>query len=851
MLRPLLISLCLTSTALATTWTVDNNGPSDFNNIQPAVNAASSGDEILVMPGTYTRNNGYVVYIVNKNLSIVSSGGASVTFIEGENKNMCVFLDNSDCTIDGFSIVNGNSQLTGGVFVYGSDAVIKNCIINNNHATGSYSNLVAGGIYTSAANVSIYDSEISNNTSSVTGGLFLGGTSALYNCVVSGNTGGVFAGGITVLQGDVSINACTIELNEGFRAGGVYTDAGGILVLIDGVMVLHDAAQLTLTDCQVSGNTNSGAEHKEILAAKNAKLVMQGNNTVNSTYVEDAGSSAAFMADSVCEMTGPFSPTNESTVIIDINAEGADAPLQINGTLRKDGCLSITNESGSLSTAQLGQKFPVYEFSKTEDFGASFTFPVMPDGLGLQFIAHPINGGEATRVKVKVIEVEDAEFNEPLSADLTGDSVGLIAFDADNDGNDEVAILYDGSPGAVGVYKISDVGNAPTEIVGFSASVGNNPSDIDTGDFNNDGLADLLIANEDDDSITVLLTVNNGGILSFTSSTIPIPGSLQTVKCVAVVNWDGDSKLDAVIGVETNATNNPDGYRIIRNISSNAPIVGPWIEIPDYEIALGTFSSDSPTAIDGLQGINAAWGFVGGTEYGRIHHVFPAPEPTLLVVSELGGNEVTVIQAIDLDDNDGDGQVDLLVGSYDAQSLYIFQGDAKEADQFGEAIPLYVSTPILDVIVIDANNDGDKDFVIAANDTARPLLLLRNDGLQGLLRDPLEDRGWSQQDMDAENEVGALSSGDLVGKDEDDDWIVKTTKPATLQGGLQNFLEQTNLFIPCPADVTGDGEVSIADLLVFIAAWGVCEGCDEDLNGDGEVNIADLLIVIANWGPCA
>ena len=41
MFRPVLISLFLTSTALATTWTVDDDGKADFDNIQAAVDAGS------------------------------------------------------------------------------------------------------------------------------------------------------------------------------------------------------------------------------------------------------------------------------------------------------------------------------------------------------------------------------------------------------------------------------------------------------------------------------------------------------------------------------------------------------------------------------------------------------------------------------------------------------------------------------------------------------------------------------------------------------------------------------------------------------------------------------------------
>ena len=53
--------LLFAGTSFATTWTVDDDGKADFNNIQAAVDAAVDGDEILVMPGTYTGTGAEVV----------------------------------------------------------------------------------------------------------------------------------------------------------------------------------------------------------------------------------------------------------------------------------------------------------------------------------------------------------------------------------------------------------------------------------------------------------------------------------------------------------------------------------------------------------------------------------------------------------------------------------------------------------------------------------------------------------------------------------------------------------------------------------------------------------------------
>ena len=53
----------------------------------------------------------------------------------------------------------------------------------------------------------------------------------------------------------------------------------------------------------------------------------------------------------------------------------------------------------------------------------------------------------------------------------------------------------------------------------------------------------------------------------------------------------------------------------------------------------------------------------------------------------------------------------------------------------------------------------------------------------------------------------------------------------------------------CPADVTGDGTVSVKDILLIIATFGQAGGAG-DIDGSGMVDVADLLIVIDGWGDC-
>ena len=63
---PLLISMFLTSTALADTWTVDDDGAADFSTIQEALEAATTGDTIKVFPGIYTSTSNEAVALIPK-----------------------------------------------------------------------------------------------------------------------------------------------------------------------------------------------------------------------------------------------------------------------------------------------------------------------------------------------------------------------------------------------------------------------------------------------------------------------------------------------------------------------------------------------------------------------------------------------------------------------------------------------------------------------------------------------------------------------------------------------------------------------------------------------------------------
>ena len=122
-----------------TVWTVDDDGKADFSTIQAAVDVASSGDEIQIMPGSYQETvsmpaktirfrgigeegevvldgdnairlfeavdlQGETLRLENLTFANAGSEGASIE----DNSAFALFVNNGDCFINGCRFVNTN-----------------------------------------------------------------------------------------------------------------------------------------------------------------------------------------------------------------------------------------------------------------------------------------------------------------------------------------------------------------------------------------------------------------------------------------------------------------------------------------------------------------------------------------------------------------------------------------------------------------------------------------------------------------------------------------------------------------------------------------------------------------------
>ena len=52
----------------------------------------------------------------------------------------------------------------------------------------------------------------------------------------------------------------------------------------------------------------------------------------------------------------------------------------------------------------------------------------------------------------------------------------------------------------------------------------------------------------------------------------------------------------------------------------------------------------------------------------------------------------------------------------------------------------------------------------------------------------------------------------------------------------------------CPADLDGDGQVTVSDVLVLLADFGCAASCNADLSGDDFTSVDDILLMLAAFG---
>lgn len=352
--------LIFMGTAHATTWYVHPD--STLNSIQAGIDSCSTGDSVLVGPGTYTENinfNGMAITVTseyNADTTIIDGSspahpdtGSTVLFLNGEDTNS---------VLEGFTLTNGTGTLDpgwghigGGIICsYGSSPIIINNIITGNTAywsggiecgSGSSPSIInniisANNITGSGAGIGLY----SGCSPTITGNIITGnnagsaggGIQCYDNCspiiianTITNNTAATWGGGIRAsLSSSPTIRDNYIEGNEAFDGGGIICELGSSALIVHNTIINNIAtnygggiecdanATPTIDSCTISNNTGDG-----IYCYNGGNPVIHYNDIIDNVgyAVFNADPGVILDADSNWwgHSSGPYHPTANPT----------------------------------------------------------------------------------------------------------------------------------------------------------------------------------------------------------------------------------------------------------------------------------------------------------------------------------------------------------------------------------------------------------------------------------------------------------------------------------------------------------------------------------------------------------
>jgi len=227
--------------------------PGDQPAIQAAINAANNGDTVLVAPGTYAENTNFG----GKAITVTSSGGPSVTIIDGGAKGSVVTFNTGETAssvLNGFTIQNGRSTSEGGgIYINSTSPTITNNIIQNNTSCGNGS-----GIAVKFGSPRIQGNTIQYNTTSgcsggAGGGIWIGGAASAQiignvianNSLGSGDGGGIalFAAGTPTIRNNIIKGNSATGLSPATQGGGIWIVNQSDALIVQNLIYNNTAGQ--------------------------------------------------------------------------------------------------------------------------------------------------------------------------------------------------------------------------------------------------------------------------------------------------------------------------------------------------------------------------------------------------------------------------------------------------------------------------------------------------------------------------------------------------------------------------------------------------------------------------------
>lgn len=292
----------------------------------------------------------------------------------------------------------------------------------------------------------------------------------------------------------------------------------------------------------------------------------------------------------------------------------------------------------------------------------------------------------------------------------TASSYALVTAvgDLNGDGKPDVAVTNYQAENTVSVYvnETTASGGTVTLAGRQSFATGASPAGIAIGDIDGDGKLDIVTVNGDE-TVSVLRNTSSGGALSFAGKSDFSVGSQPFG--VAISDLDGDGRPDLVIDNQNDNTISVlKNTGSVGNIAFATQITYNTGGVP-YDVAVGDLDGDGKPDIVVPDNSDNTVSVFRNTSAGG---VFSFDVPVVLPA----GNFPATVKIADID---GDGKLDIIVANGGGNTFSVFRNISPGIGNifFASGLDFAAASFPSNAIVTDINGDGMPDVVSSDNNS--------------------------------------------------------------------------------------------------------------------------------------